>query len=148
MKARLAGLEAVHSIATGRARLGFTDFTAAERAALPPKRHPLVRRIPGPDGRAGRRALFVGAHTGAIPGMPLAEARLLLADLTGHATQPEFVWRHHWRDGDLVMWDNRAVLHRGRPYDMDVPRDIRRTTLADLAHGPSPLAGPADAHAA
>jgi len=58
------------------------------------------------------------------------EALMLLRELTEHATQREFVYRHKWRVGDLVMWDNQATMHRGRPYeDMKYPRDLRRTTL-------------------
>jgi alpha-ketoglutarate-dependent 2,4-dichlorophenoxyacetate dioxygenase len=134
-KAQIANLEGVHSIATGRAALGFTDFTPEERAALPPKRHPLVRTLAD-----GRKSLFIGAHVGEIVGLPVAEARILLADLTEHATQRRFVYRHRWSVGDLVMWDNRRTMHRGRAYDMDLPRDIRRTTLSDRDYGPSPVA--------
>jgi alpha-ketoglutarate-dependent 2,4-dichlorophenoxyacetate dioxygenase len=141
MKARVAGLVAEHSIYTSRAVLGFTDFTAEERAALPPVLHPLVRVHPG----SGRSALCIASHAGAIVGMPLAEARLLLADLMEHATQRDFVHRHRWRVGDLVIWDNRSVLHRGRGFDLDAVRDMRRTTVSDVAHGEAPLAAPATA---
>ncbi len=138
MKGRIADLVAEHSIYTSRAVLGFTDFTPEERAALPPVLHPLVRVHPG----SGRTTLFIASHAGAIVGMPLAEARLLLADLMEHATQREFVYRHEWRTGDLVMWDNRCTLHRGRSFDLDSVRDVRRTTIADVAHGEVPLAAP------
>jgi len=136
MKARIAGFVAEHSIYTSRAALGFTDFTDAERAALPAVLHPLVKTHPG----SGRTTLYIASHAGAIVGMPVAEARLLLADLMEHATQREFVYRHRWRAGDLVMWDNRATLHRGRSFDLDAVRDVRRTTVADSAQGAVPLA--------
>ena len=116
--------------------LGFTDFTAEERAALPPVLHPLVKVHPG----SGRTTLYIASHAGGIVGMPTAEARLLLAELMEHATQREFVYRHRWRAGDVVMWDNRCTMHRGRSFDLATVRDVRRTTVSDVAHGPVPLA--------
>ncbi|MEK9660178.1 MAG: TauD/TfdA family dioxygenase, partial [Alphaproteobacteria bacterium] len=139
MKTRIETLAAEHSIYTSRAVLGFTDFTAEERAALPPVLHPLVKTHPG----SGRKTLYIASHAGSIVGMPVAEARLLLADLMEHATQRDFVYRHRWRAGDLVMWDNRCMLHRGRGFDLDSVRDVRRTTVADVAQGEMPLAGAA-----
>ena len=136
MQDRLAGLVAEHSIYTSRAVLGFTDFTAEERAALPPVLHPLVKVHPG----SGRTTLYIASHAGGIVGMPTAEARLLLAELMEHATQREFVYRHRWRAGDVVMWDNRCTMHRGRSFDLATVRDVRRTTVSDVAHGPVPLA--------
>ena len=136
MQTRIAGLVAEHSIYTSRAVLGFTDFTAEERAALPPVLHSLVKRHPG----SGRQTLYIASHAGAIVGMPTAEARLLLADLMEHATQREFIYRHTWRVGDLVIWDNRCTLHRGRGFDLSAVRDVRRTTVSDVAHGAVPLA--------
>ena len=67
-------------------------------------------------------------------GIPVPEGRMLLNDLTEHATQREFVYRHHWRVGDLVIWDNRCTMHRGRAYDMNGSvRDLRRITTQDIA---------------
>ena len=66
----------------------------------------------------------------AIIGMPTPEARILLRDLNEHATQPKFVYAHQWRTWDVVMWDNRQMMHRARRYDETQPRDMRRTTLA------------------
>ena len=63
-----------------------------------------------------------------VIGMSLPEGRLLLSDLLEHATQPEFVYRHHWRVGDMVMWDNRATLHRGKRFDFGEKRELRRST--------------------
>ena len=63
--------------------------------------------------------------------LSLPEGRLLLSDLLEHATQRQFVYRHEWRPGDLVMWDNRAVLHRGQRYDLGQKRDMRRSTVED-----------------
>jgi alpha-ketoglutarate-dependent 2,4-dichlorophenoxyacetate dioxygenase len=74
--------------------------------------------------------LFLAAHAGAIEGWTIPEARMFLRDLTEHATQREFVYSHAWRPGDLVMWDNRQTMHRGRPFPAEEARDVRRTTLA------------------
>jgi alpha-ketoglutarate-dependent 2,4-dichlorophenoxyacetate dioxygenase len=129
MKAQLEGLVAEHSIIYSRSTIGFTDFSDEERAGLPPVPQVLVRTHPG----SGRRTLYLASHAMAIRGMPLPEARLLLRDLMEHATQPQFVYTHRWRPGDLVMWDNRCTMHRARPYDQTRPRDMHRTTVSDVA---------------
>jgi len=72
----------------------------------------------------------LSSHAGAILGWPVPEARAFLRDLVEHATQRQFVYAHTWRVGDLVMWDNRQTMHRGRPFPAHEPRDVRRTTLA------------------
>jgi alpha-ketoglutarate-dependent 2,4-dichlorophenoxyacetate dioxygenase len=91
-------------------------------------RWPLVRTHPG----SKRKLLFVGIHAREIIGWTLPEGRMMLADLLEHATQRQFVHRHEWRVGDLVMWDNRATLHRGRRYDLGERRELRRTTTMAL----------------
>ena len=63
---------------------------------------------------------------------PVADGRLLLVDLNAHATQPQFVYSHRWQVGDLVIWDNRCTMHRGRPHDETQPRDLRRATTLDV----------------
>ena len=80
---------------------------------------------------SGRRVLYIGSHATRVLGMSLPEGRVLLSDLLEHATQRQFVYRHEWKPGDLVMWDNRAVLHRGRRYDLAQRRDMRRSTVED-----------------
>jgi alpha-ketoglutarate-dependent 2,4-dichlorophenoxyacetate dioxygenase len=109
-----------------RGSLGMLDYTEEERAMFRPVRQRLVRTHPV----TGRKSLYLSSHAGAIVGMPTPEARILLRDLTEHATQPKFVYVHHWRPWDFVMWDNRRTMHRVRRYDDDQPRDMRRTTLA------------------
>ncbi len=89
-------------------------------------RHRLVRLDP----RTGRKSLFLSAHAGAIVGWTIPEARMFLRDLTEHATQREFVYRHRWRADDLIIWDNRTTMHRARSFDSREVRDMRRTTLA------------------
>ena len=90
----------------------------------------LVRRVPG----SNRLSLYLSSHIGAIEGMPVPEAMAMVRDLIEHATQRQFVYRHVWRVHDLVMWDNRATMHRARAFeDNRQPRDMRRATLQDAA---------------
>ena len=77
-----------------------------------------------------RRALYVASHAYAIDGMDDRDARQLLAELLDEATRREFVYTHKWRPGDAVMWDNRAMLHRGRPWDYSKERSMIRTTIS------------------
>jgi alpha-ketoglutarate-dependent 2,4-dichlorophenoxyacetate dioxygenase len=121
------GLVAVHDIFWSRSQIGFSEFAPGDRERYPPSRQRLVRRHPG----SGRKTLYLSAHASHIEGWPVADGRILLYDLNLHATRPEFVYRHEWRVGDLVIWDNRDTMHRGRPHDETRPRDLRRaTTLA------------------
>ena len=115
-----------HSLMYSRGSLGMLDYSEEERAMFRPVRQRLVRTHPV----SGRKSLYLSSHAGAIIGMPMPEARILLKDLNEHATQPKFVYVHHWRAGDLVMWDNRQMMHRVRRYDESQPRDMRRTTVA------------------
>ena len=114
-----------HSQIFSRGILGFTDFTDDERVKWAPVRQRLVRRHP----RSGRLSLYLSSHAGEIEGWPVPEARAFLRDLNEHATQRKFVYAHVWRPHDLVMWDNRATMHRARRYDHTKVRDLHRTTL-------------------
>ncbi|HMA90025.1 MAG TPA: TauD/TfdA family dioxygenase [Burkholderiales bacterium] len=128
MRARLEGLRVHHSIAYSRQTLGF-EFSSGEAELLRGAVHPLVRVNP----RSGRRSLYLASHASRIQDWPLPEGRLLLRDLIDHATQPRFVYRHAWRVGDLVIWDNRATMHRARPFDdASERRELRRVTTLDL----------------
>jgi alpha-ketoglutarate-dependent 2,4-dichlorophenoxyacetate dioxygenase len=124
----LDGLVAVHDVFWSRAQIGVTEFPPGEREQYPPSRQRLVRRHPG----SGRKALYLSAHASHIEGWPVGEGRVLLADLNVHATRPDFVYSHKWREGDLVIWDNRCTMHRGRPHDETHPRDLRRATTLDV----------------
>jgi alpha-ketoglutarate-dependent 2,4-dichlorophenoxyacetate dioxygenase len=129
-QAPLRDLVCEHSLIFSRAALGFDAWTEAEQRQFAPVPQRLVRRHEG----SGRTALFLSAHIGRIRGMPVPEALMLLRDLMEHATQPRFVHRHAWQVHDLVMWDNRCTMHRGRPYaDRVHKRDMRRVTLSDRA---------------
>ena len=125
-KAEIEDLVCEHSLLHSRGSLGQTDFTDEERAMFRPVLQRLVRTHPS----TGRKSLYLSSHAGAIIGMPMPEARVLLRDLNEHATQPAFVYVHRWRPFDFVMWDNRRTMHRVRRYDESQPRDMRRTTLA------------------
>src|SRR5229473_4947000 len=127
-KRRLEGLRVHHSIAYSRQTLGF-EFSQGEQDVLKGAVHPLVRTIP----RSLRRSLYVASHASRIIDWPVPEGRLLLRDLIEHATRPEFVYRHSWRGGDLVIWDNRATMHRARPFDdAKYRRELRRVTTLDV----------------
>jgi alpha-ketoglutarate-dependent 2,4-dichlorophenoxyacetate dioxygenase len=125
-RAEIENLVCLHSNMYSRGKLGLAEFTDDERAAFRPVRQRLVRRH-----RVNcRKSLFLSAHAGAIEGMPMPQARMLLLDLTEFATRDRFVYSHVWRINDLVMWDNRSTMHRGRRFDPNEPRDIRQTRLA------------------
>jgi alpha-ketoglutarate-dependent 2,4-dichlorophenoxyacetate dioxygenase len=139
-KTEIEGLICEHSQMYSRRLVGFSDFTAEEREKMRPVRQSLVRTHPD----TGRKSLYLASHAGEIIGWPTPEAMLLLSDLTNHATQREFVYKHQWRKGDLVIWDNRRTMHRARPFPSHEPRDVRRTTLA----GEGPTAEQVEAVAA
>jgi len=124
----LEGLVAEHSIYRSRSLIGFADFDDAIYRQLPPVQQRLVRRHPG----SGRKTLYLAAHASHIIGRPIEEGRRLIEELIAFATQPRFVYRHRWRVGDLVLWDDRCTMHRGRPYDtMKYRRDMHRSTVSD-----------------
>jgi alpha-ketoglutarate-dependent 2,4-dichlorophenoxyacetate dioxygenase len=125
-KTEIEDLVCEHSLMFSRGALGFTEISDAERAMFRPVRQRLVRTHPV----TGRRSLFLSAHAGGIVGWPVPEARAFLRDLAEHATQPESVYSHKWRQWDLVMWDNGQTMHRVTRFDETLVRDMRRTTVA------------------
>ena len=128
MKQRLEGLRVHHSIAHSRQTLGF-EFSKDEEAALRGAIHPLIRTLP----RSNRKSLYVASHASRIVDWPVPEGRLLLHELIEHATQRQFVYRHQWRVGDLVIWDNRCTMHRATPFDDGTyKRELRRVTTLDI----------------
>ena len=127
---RIDGLVAEHSIMHSRAKLGFADFDENERKEFAPVPQVLVRRLQD----SGRMSLYIASHIGAIRGMADAEAAALVEELTGHATQRQFVYSHRWRVNDLVIWDDRCTMHRGLAFDdQRWARDMRRATVSDVA---------------
>ena len=130
MQAKVRDLVCEHSLLYSRALLGFNQFTEEEVRQFAPVPQRLVRRHAG----SGRLGLYLASHIGRIAGWPVPEAMALIRDLTEHATQREFVYQHHWQVLDLVIWDNRCTMHRGRAYeDKQYKRDMRRVTLSDTA---------------
>ncbi|HEV2054389.1 MAG TPA: TauD/TfdA family dioxygenase [Methylomirabilota bacterium] len=127
LKRRVETAIAVHDFSWSRDQIRPGFFTEKERAEYPPVRHPVVRTNPV----NGRKALFLGAHASHIAGMSVEDGRALLKELLEHVTQPEFRYRHEWQEGDLVIWDNRCVLHRATPFDTTRhKRLMQRTTVS------------------
>ena len=127
MKEKIDGLVAWHSLMESRRRIGFAEFTDGERLAFPSVLQPIVRTHPA----TGRKNLFLGAHASHIENLERADGARLLDDLVEFATQECFVRSHTWSAGDLIMWDNRCVLHRGRPFNATMERRVmRRTTIS------------------
>jgi len=128
MKARLDGLLAEHSIWHSRSKHGGYVPNEEERAARPPAHHPIVRTHAG----SGRKTLYIASHASHIMGMDEGDGRALLAELMEFATQERFVYRHTWKAGDLVIWDNRCTMHRATPFeDQRYRRDMHRTTVRE-----------------
>jgi alpha-ketoglutarate-dependent 2,4-dichlorophenoxyacetate dioxygenase len=134
MKARLEGLVAEHSIWHSRANHGGYVPNEAERAARPPAHHPIVRVHAG----SGRKTLYIASHASHVLGMEVEAGRALLAELVAFATQERFVYRHAWKVGDLVIWDNRCTMHRATPFeDQRYLRDMHRTTVREKVSVPA-----------
>lgn len=128
MKPGLEDLQVHHSIAYSREQLGF-EFLPEEAERLAGVIQPLIRTNPA----TGRKALYIAAHCSRIVDWPVPDGRLLLRELIEHATQPQFVYAHQWREGDLVIYDNRATMHRARPFeDTRYRRELRRITSLDV----------------
>ena len=127
MKARFEGMICEHTQLYSRGKIGFTDWSKEELEKMAPVPQVMVRTHPG----SGRKSIFLSSHAGRIRGMDDPEAKMLLMDLSEFATQPQFVYTHSWKVGDLVMWDNRCTMHRAREYDETEVRDMRRTTVSD-----------------
>ena len=132
LKEIVSDLVGEHNPLYSRMLLG-NSYSDEQLDGIPPAHWPLVRTHP----ESGRAILFAPIHIHRIEGMSVPEARMLVNELIEHATQPQFVYRHQWQNGDLVMWDNRCTLHRGRRFDYAQRRDLRRTTTME---GPAPAA--------
>ncbi|HTR88079.1 MAG TPA: TauD/TfdA family dioxygenase [Reyranella sp.] len=132
LQGKLKDAIATHSYANSRDQIHPDLATEMERKALPPVRWRMNWLNPSND----RRALYIASHAYAIDGMDDRDARQLLAELMDETTRREYVYVHKWRQGDAVMWDNRAMLHRGRPWDYAQERTMVRTTIsATVADG-------------
>ena len=129
-KRELDGLVVEHSIFRSRSQIGFADFNDEIFKQLPPVPQALVRHHPA----SRRTSLYLASHASHIIGWPVEEGRALIEELIAFATQPQFVYQHRWTVGDLVIWDNRCTMHRGRPYDDTQRRVLHRTTVSDRAN--------------
>lgn len=126
-KARIARLRAVHNLDFSRTRRhGEDPLTEEQRRSKPPVDHPVVRTHP----ETGRKCLFLGDHAEYIVGMPYDEGRALIEELNALAVHPDLTYEHRWRAHELLVWDNRCVMHRATGYDAATqPRVIRRCTV-------------------
>jgi alpha-ketoglutarate-dependent 2,4-dichlorophenoxyacetate dioxygenase len=129
-KRELDGLVVEHSIFRSRSQIGFADFNDEIFKQLPPVPQALVRHHPA----SGRTSLYLASHASHVIGWPVERERALLEELIAFATQPQFVYQHRWTVGDLVIWDNRCTMHRGRSYDDTQRRVLHRTTVSDRAN--------------
>ncbi len=126
-KARIANLRAMHNLDFSRTRRhGEDPMTEAQRLETPPVDHPLVRTHP----ETGRKCLYLGDHAESIVGMPYAEGRALIEELNALAVHPDLTYEHRWTPKELIVWDNRCVMHRATPYDpLTQGRVVRRCTV-------------------
>lgn len=128
LKTKLEGLVAEHSYWHSRVLAGGPEPSDEERQTRPPARHPLVHVHPG----SGRKALYIASHASHIVGWPVEDGRALLGELMERATQRRFIYRHTWRVGDVVIWDNLCTMHRATEFDDTAyRRDMRRTTCRE-----------------
>jgi alpha-ketoglutarate-dependent 2,4-dichlorophenoxyacetate dioxygenase len=127
LKRRAENALVVHDFSWSRDQVRPGFFTDKERGEYPPVRHPLVRTNPV----TGEKSLFLGAHASHVVGLPIDDGRAFLEELLAHVTQVQFCYRHAWKEDDLVIWDNRCVLHRATPFDATGhKRFMQRTTVA------------------
>jgi taurine dioxygenase len=126
-KARIANLRAMHNLDFSRTRRhGEDPMTEAQRLETPPVDHPVVRTHP----ETGRKCLYLGDHAESIVGMPYAEGRALIEELNARAVHPDLTYEHRWTPKELIVWDNRCVMHRATPYDpLTQGRVVRRCTV-------------------
>lgn len=127
MKSRLEGARAVHNLDFSRSRRhGEEPMTEAQKREAPPVEHPVVRT----HAETGRKCIFLGDHAETIVGLDYAQGRSLVEKVNALAVRPELTYRHRWHERDLVIWDNRCLMHRSTPYDTARERRVmRRCTI-------------------
>jgi len=137
-QAELAAMRAVHDFRRSRNMVASDLLDPELERRLPPVSRPLVRVNPS----NGERALYIASHADCIEGMGREESRALLDELLEWCTRPEMVYTHRWAAGDLVMWDNRCTMHRGRPWNAATERRVMaRTTVVDTGYDDEPRFG-------
>ena len=139
VKERIAALSAFHSIRYSQAQIGFTEIISGSYGydVEDPPLRPLVKVHPA----TGRRALYIGRHAHAIPGLEASESDALLAELLARACRPPRVYRHQWTPGDIAVWDNRCVLHHACTYDYREVRVMKHTRVSGDATEIAPRLG-------
>jgi len=131
LRERARAATAEHWLWKTRVDAGKMQVTEEMRSAMPPARHPVVRTVAD----SGRMSLYLGAHVTHIVDWPKPDSDRFIADINGHIARPEFRYRHPWRVGDLLVWDNRCTLHRATAYPVfEQKRDMRRATINE--YGP------------
>lgn len=125
-KKSLEGMRAIHNYAYSISLFGEVGVTREEKEAVPPVEHPVVRT----HAPTGKKSLYVSGHIESIVGMPAEEGRTLVKELINWCTRPEYVYTHRWQQNDLIMWDNRCVLHRSAAIPLNRKRIMHRTTIA------------------
>lgn len=132
-KERLAGLRAVHNLDFSRSRRhGEDPMTEAQKREVPPVDHPVIRTHP----ETGRKCIFLGDHAETIAGYDYDAGRRLVEEINAAAVREELTYRHRWRPRDLIIWDNRCLMHRATPYDTTRERRVMRrcTILGEIPH--------------
>ncbi|MBT5111301.1 MAG: TauD/TfdA family dioxygenase [Rhodospirillaceae bacterium] len=131
-KQHIEGKVVMHSFANSRNQIDKDLASSAERDELPPVPHPMVKANPA----TGEKSFYLASHAAHIVGMPVEDGKSLIAELIDATTAADRVYRHAWREHDLVMWDNRCMLHRGQPFDdQKYRRHMIRTTVSDVDAG-------------
>ena len=130
LKSGIENLSVVHSLSYARDKMDMSILTDEARAAAPPVKHPLVQVNP----KNGKKSMLIGAHAAFIDGWSEEDSRELLDELVERASPPQNIYSHEWQDGDVIVWDNRCVLHRATPFESDkYRRHLERTTITDRA---------------
>lgn len=134
MKKKITGRRAVHSLEFMRESLNNPPPTDEQKRSAPPVSHPIVR----PHAETGQPCLYIGMYASHIEGLPLAEGRVILARLQEQSTQPPYLYSHVWRPGDVLIWDNRCLMHRGvANYGMASERRVMKRVCIQDGHPPS-----------
>lgn len=126
IKEQLEDLVCEHSIIYSRTLISGDIFSDQEKKEFTPPHQPLVRTHP----TTGRKIYYVGSHCSHVVGWPEEKGRALVREISGFCVRPEHIYAHQWQAGDVVIWDNRSLLHRGRTYNPEQRRVMHRATVA------------------
>ena len=128
LKDRIEDLKVIHSLSYARDKMDMSILTDEQRDAAPPVKHPLVQVNPA----NGKKSMLIGAHAAFIDGWTEEDSRAILDELVERSTRLEDIYSHAWQHGDVIVWDNRCILHRATPFESDkYRRHLERTTITD-----------------